>query len=406
MELEYTTIFEANQKAWLDPAIRRCLNEGGTRASKTYSILQLLILIAQNAKSPLLISVVGKTVPHLRLGCIRDFFKILGENEKDNPQWNASRLIYSFGKAEIEFFSAEDWKKVAGPTRDILYLYEVNRISWETALALDVRTTMFVFADWNPAGRFWIYDKWKDEPNVAWTHSTYLDALHVLPEGVVKNIESNREKDPNWFHVFGLGLLGKIENLVYPNYKEVEMLPEGDYFYGLDYGFSSDPTVLVKNVIIGENLYSQEMFYDYNHLTNDDIVRRINTLRPMVGNDPIYADADEPKSAVEIRKKGINIYAVDKTFYRIKYRIKKVNEYYQYWTSDSINCTKEQDNYMFIKKTDSATGLEYTSDDTTHYWSHGMSAREFAVVSCGHGVNQLPSARSNRAYAVSSRSYI
>jgi len=404
VDLTFTKVFADNDKAWLDPKIRRALNEGGTRSSKTYSILQLLIIIAQNSKSPLLISVVGRSIPHLRLGCIRDFFKILGENEKDNPSWNASRLIYNFGKCEIEFFSAENWEKVAGPTRDILYLYEVNRITWETALALDVRTTKFVFADWNPAGRFWIYDKWQNESDVRWIHSTYLDAKHVLPEAVVRNIESNKDKDPNWWRVFGLGLLGKIENLVYPHYREVDVLPDGDYFYGLDYGFSSDPTALVKNVIIGENLYSQEMFYDYNHLTNDDIAREMELLH-VPHSAPIYADANEPKSAEELRRLGFNVRAVDKAFNRVKYRIKKVNEYYQHWTSDSINCIKEQDNYMFVKKTDPNTGLEYISDDTTHFWSHGMTAREFAVVSYGHGGVSFPSARSNRGFAVSSRSH-
>ena len=41
----------------------------------------------------------------------------------------------------------------------------------------------------------------------------YLDAVDVLPPGVIANIESNKDKDPNWWNIYGLGKLGKVEGL-------------------------------------------------------------------------------------------------------------------------------------------------------------------------------------------------
>ncbi|MBA7589247.1 hypothetical protein ES708_31328 [subsurface metagenome] len=114
MEITTTRIYEENAQAWLDGK-RRSLNEGGTASSKTWSILQLLILIAQNAKSPLLISVVSESLPHLKRGAIRDFFRILDESQDNNPRYNKTEHTYLFGKGIIEFFGADEADKVRGP---------------------------------------------------------------------------------------------------------------------------------------------------------------------------------------------------------------------------------------------------------------------------------------------------
>ena len=71
------------------------------------------------------------------------------------------------------------------------------------------------------------------------------------------NIESNRG-DENWRHIYGEGKLGKVEGLVYPHFDQVEQMPDGDGFYGLDFGYSNDPTVLVHCVIRGSELFSRE----------------------------------------------------------------------------------------------------------------------------------------------------
>jgi phage terminase large subunit len=177
-----------------------------------------------------------------------------------------------------------------------------------------------------------------------------------------------------------LGLVGKIEGLVYPNFEQVDGLPDGEPFYGLDFGYAVDPTVLVKNVIVGGNLYSKQMFYIDRPMTNDDIAREMDLLR-ISHSAPIYPDPDEPKSADELRKRGFNIKQAEKGKGSVNFGIKKVNSYYQYWTKDSIECIKEQRNYRYITKREPNTGREYLSNETTHQWSHGMDARRYAVAS-------------------------
>ena len=374
MQIKTTNVYEKTIEAYMTPGIRRVLEEGGTSSSKTWSILELLIFIARGAKKKLLISVVSESLPHLKHGAIRDFFNILGETQKNNPNWNATDHIYRFKNAQIEFFGADDSAKVRGPRRDILFINEANNIPWDTAHGLDIRTNQFTFTDWNPVSEFWVHTNWVGQKENAYIHSTYKDALDVLPESVIRNIESNRDKDPNWWNVYGLGRLGKIEGLVYPHFKIVKELPDGDYFYGLDFGYTHDPSALVKNVIIDDSIYSKELFYETG-LTNQQIGKKFEEFGVRKNYDEIFADSAEPKSIDEISLMGFNIKGVSKGPGSINFRHQKMRQYKQYWTEDSLHCIKEQRNFRYIEDKNGKL-----TDKTTHNWSHGMDARDYGLM--------------------------
>ena len=119
---------------------RFVVNQGGTSSSKTYSTLQLLIIIAHKYDN-ILISVVAESLPHLKRGAIRDFTKIMQEEGLwSDENWNASDKIYSIGRTRIEFFSADNGDKLRGARRDILFINECNNVSWEAFQQLEVRT--------------------------------------------------------------------------------------------------------------------------------------------------------------------------------------------------------------------------------------------------------------------------
>ena len=383
VDFRYTRVFNETMDAWLEGK-RRVLHQGGTSSSKTFSVLQFLKEVAEQAKEPLLITVVSESLPHLKLGAIADFFNILGESPvKTNPNWRMTDFTYQRPdwKGKVQFFGADDAGKASGPRRQVLFINEGNNVPWVTARALDVRTDMFTIVDWNPTGEFWVHEYlsgsdvipgWiHDTENNAYVHSTYLDAVDVLPQSVIDRIEANKN-DPNWWRVFGEGLTGKLEELVHPNYEIVDQLPEGYYFYGLDFGFTNDPSVLTKNCIIGGDLYSQEIFYKVG-MTNNAIAQRMDLAKVSKFTDEIWADSAEPKSIQEIAEKGFNIVGADKKPGSVEYGIQKVNQYRHFWTKGSVNCMKEQDNYRYIKKTTDG-GREYISDDTTHFFSHGMDS--------------------------------
>ena len=356
---------------------RRCLHEGGTSSSKTVSILQALQVIAREALDPLLISIVSESLPHLKRGAMRDFFNILGESPDNNPYFNKTEGIYRRPdwKGWFDWFGADDDSKVRGPRRDILFMNEGNNIPWETARGLDIRTTRFTIVDWNPVSEFWAHENWLNQPENEYIHSTYLDANAVLPRQVVADIESYRERDPNWWNIYGLGKLGKIEGLVHPYFEQVDELPKGDVFYGLDFGFSGDPAVLVKNVIVNDALYSRELINETG-LTNDVLARKMDLLGVRKNYDEIFADSAEPKSIQELCEKGFNVKPCEKGQGSVEYGIQRVNQYRQFWTKDSLNAIKCQRNFRYIADKDGKL-----TEKTTHRWSDPMDARRYAVSS-------------------------
>ena len=366
-----TRIFNENAIAF-DTSKRRALNEGGTSSSKTWSILQLLIFIAQRASKPCLISVVSESFPHLNRGCIRDFRRIMGDAWSDGC-WSKSNHIYTFGKGQIEFFSADEPSKLRGGRRQILFINEANNVPYEGFKELDIRTELFTFLDWNPVSEFWAHESLIGKDENAYIHSTYLDARDVLPAEVIKNIESNKDTDPNWWNIYGLGRLGRIEGLVYPFFDQVDTLPSGDTFYGLDFGYT-DPVALVKCVVIGKALYCQELIYETG-LTNEDLIKRFDTLGIKRNHDEIFADSAEPKSIEEIHRAGYNIKPAPKGEDSVDFGHKKIREYKQHWTKDSLFCIKEQRNFRYILDKNGKI-----TDKTTHAWSHGMDARRYGLI--------------------------
>lgn len=374
MELKTTSVYQKLAQAWIDRK-RHIWIEGGTSASKTFSTIQLLILIAQYAKSSLLVSITSESLPHLKRGVLRDFFLILGESPSNNPRYNMSDHVYDFGKAKVEFFPADEPAKLRGGRRDILFINEINNIAYDSYRELDSRTRLCTIGDWNPTCEFFLHENGllTDEDS-CYIHATYLDALNVIPPEVVKNILDMGKRDPNWENIYIKGRLGKVEGLVYPFFEQIDELPQGNDHYGLDFGFSNDPTVLVRSVVENGALYSQELIYE-SGLTNDDIADRMLELGMKTNYDEIFADSAEPKSIEELRRRGFNVKPCPKGADSVEYGHQKIRQYKQFWTKGSLNCIKEQRNFRYIQDKDGKLTAK-----TTHLYSHGMDARRYGVV--------------------------
>jgi phage terminase large subunit len=141
MEIKATKVFEKNWEAMQNPNIRFCINQGGSRSSKTYSLCQLLIVWCL-ANPNKVVSIVRKTFPALRATVMRDFFEVLKDldlYEKSNH--NMSENIYRFANGSIvEFFSVDDEQKIRGRKRDIGWCNEANELWFEDFQQLNMRT--------------------------------------------------------------------------------------------------------------------------------------------------------------------------------------------------------------------------------------------------------------------------
>ena len=341
-------VFSETFEAWEDPQVRIIVNVGGARSGKTYAILQLLTLIANSSRKPLVESVVTQTFPQLRGGALRDMGNILA----DMPvEWreNRSTHTYEIGRSQIEFFSADDPMKVLGPQRDILFVNECHRLGYETVRQLMIRTSGKVFLDYNPVSAFWINEHILKRPDVAVIHSTYLDNPH-LSESQVAEIESHRN-DENWWRVYGLGLEGRLEGLVYPDWETVDRMPEGCRVrYGIDFGFN-DPTAVVKVGVLERKLYLEEVLCLPGLITSD-LSRKMEALGMRKRSDKIIGDSAAAEQIETLYRDGWNIHPSKKGKGSVVEGINRMKEYVicvvagsEHIADELLNYTWEKDRY-------------------------------------------------------------
>ena len=274
-------------------------------SSKSYSIVQLLITIALS-KPKTRISLVSHSLPHVKRGIYRDFKSIMEQwSIWDENDFKYTDFIYTFKNGSyIELFGLEDPDKAKGPARDILFINEANLISKALYDQLIIRTTGQVFLDWNPADFVsWVYDI-ADDPANKRIHSTYLNNISNLSDSQIKNIEQYKDlPDDFMWKVYGLGERGAAKELIYTQWKQYSETPNGDTFYGLDFGYVH-PAALIKVTHYEGQNYFEEIIYQ-SGLTLSDLSRLIKEKLPERAT--IYADAAEPKSIEELYRQGFNI---------------------------------------------------------------------------------------------------
>tara|TARA_R110001632_G_scaffold178379_3_gene298152 strand:+ start:14051 stop:15208 length:1158 start_codon:yes stop_codon:yes gene_type:complete len=340
LEINYGPVFIKNWKA--DTKI--VVNQGGTRSGKTYSLLQLLIVKAFENKGKVF-TIVRKSLPSLKMTAYRDFFEILNNldlySETDH---NKSDYTYNLNGNLFEFVSLDQPQKKRGARRDFLFCNEANELSWEDFFQLLVRTTDKIWLDYNPSDSFhWIYDKLLIRDDVSYIQTTYKDNP-FLEQTIVDEIERLQGTDDDYWRIYGLGERGLSRATVF----QFEMAddPKGKLVsFGLDFGFTNDPTSLVQVYKDGNDLYIHEMMY-HTQLTNSDIGEKFAELG-LTRYDEIWADSAEPKSIEELHRMGWNIKPTAKGADSIMAGIDILKRHKIYLTKGSDNAVREFQNYKW-----------------------------------------------------------
>jgi phage terminase large subunit len=363
-----TPVYDANYNAYIEGYPIIC-NEGGSRSSKSYSVMQLLIQIAVNEPMKR-ISCVSHSLPHIKRGVYRDFKLIMNELQLwDDNQFSYSDFIYTFKNGSyIELFGLEDEGKARGPGRDILFINEANLLTKPLFDQLAMRTTGQIFLDWNPADFVsWVYSV-ADNPKNKRIHSTYLNNKANLTESQINAIEAFKDlPDDFMWKVYGLGQRGAAKELIYTKWAVSELPNKGKVFYGLDFGYNH-PAALVKVEYHEGAHYVQELIYQSN-LTLTELIRKMQTLD--IGRGMIFADAAEPKSIEEIYRSGFNIHAANKDVWA---GIVKVKSFPLYLTDSSTNLKREIQSYKWKKdKEDNIIEEPVKANDD------GMDATRYAI---------------------------
>lgn len=344
--------------------------KGGSSAGKTIAIEA--ILMNKAIKNPnLRISIISQSVPHLKLGALRDFKQIMKDTKRWNrDNWHDTDKIYTFSNgAFIEFFSVDDETKVRGPRRDILYVNEANSIPFEVYRQASKRTNELIYLDWNPTHAFWFDKEIKGGKNVDFITLTYLDN-EAAPQAAIDDILEAKEKgffnpdlEPpelfkeeniknsywaNDYRVYGLGLTGKLQGAVF-EYILGDFDESLPFCFGLDFGFNPDPCGLVKVAVDHghKRIYLEEKAYLTN-LGTEAIERMLWNRNP--NNKIIIADSASKLTIYDLAGADLNIEAATKGSGSIEADIKLMQNYEIIVCGESPNLIMEFDNYTWNDK--------------------------------------------------------
>lgn len=338
---------------------------GGTSAGKTYGIIPILIDKAIRHKKD--ISIVSESMPHLRRGAMRDFKKIMQATGRwIDGNFSKSLSVYSFASGgSIEFFGVDQPDKLRGARRSILYINECNNVPFEAYQQLSIRTSDEVWLDYNPTNEFWVHKDVIDDPDVDLLRLTYKDNEALAP-AIIQEIEKAKEKAKdskywaNWWRVYGLGLTGSLEGVIFDNWTLIDALPAESKLLsiGLDFGYTNDPTAIIAVYYHNGMRIVNEMCYKTGMVNSD-----IAAMLPK--NVTVWADSAEPKSIEEIRRKGIDIRPVKKGKDSINFGIQLMQQQNYLITKSSTNLIKELRSYCWDKDKNDNT-LNKPIDDFNH----------------------------------------
>lgn len=331
----------------IDSSKRICILQGGTRSSKSYSALQWLLVRALTEPN-IVISVVRKSFPSMRVSIMRDWQTILKElGIWSDDEWSATEHIYTFDNGSmVEFMSIDNSEKRKGSSRDYLFVDECNELSREDWFQLFIRTRKKSIVAYNPSfgTTNYIFTEIHTHPESDLYISTYKDNP-FLERQIIEEIERLQFVNPEYYKIYGLGLPGNNIGTIF-SADLVEVIPDEAEFvaFGMDFGFVNDPTTLVAVYKWRQNLYFEELLYKKGLVTSD-IINELKRLE--VERNPIWGDSAESRLIEEIYRAGINIKPVKKGKDSIRMGIDIMHQHKLHILKSSMNIVKEFSEYVW-----------------------------------------------------------
>jgi phage terminase large subunit len=342
--------------------------QGSTSAGKTHGIIPVEIDYA--IKNPrILTTFVAESIPAVKSGCVKIFKDVMIDTERwDENQWLGSPLQYTFKNGSVIEFKSFDTvgKAKAAGKRDRLFLNEANHIPFHIADALMIRSKE-TFIDYNPDNQFWVHTEVLPEKNSEFLLLTYLDN-EACPEETIEDLnikmskaffnpledwndKNNIKSDywANWCRVYVRGEIGSLEGVIFNNWQQIDSIPSEARLlgYGLDFGYTNDPTAIVEIYLYNGQRIVNEICYQ-KELSNSQIVKFITTKLPC------YCDSAEPKSIAELRGYGVVAKGVTKGSDSVMFGIQTLQDNSYLVTSTSLNLINELRKYAWDK--DKRTG--------------------------------------------------
>lgn len=309
---EMVKIYSENQSR--DNKVIIC-NSGSSRSSKTWDFFHFLYAFCDHNKNKKQeVYILRNKLVDCRDFTFKEFEKclrVMGVWDEDKRK-ESPKPYYNILGNHIYFRGLDEDKEA--PPSDIIFVNEALEINSKKRLkGWRMRCRKALIMDWNPKYTdHWCFNL-VGQPNTFYTHSTYKDNKH-LQQSVVNEIEQyspwhlddihlpdnerrphptnilNGTADKYYWLVYGEGRKAVQEGAIFKNVKYIDEWPvDIGHSYGLDFGFTSDESALVKG---GENrtdIYLELLMYQSTERPED-----IDMYMTKIGiqkNVPITADS-------------------------------------------------------------------------------------------------------------------
>lgn len=301
----------------------------GSRASKKSATMALWCIVSMIKYPDANLLVVRKTYRTLKDSCFAQLkwaMRRLGVEQWFKCTESTLEITYRPTGQKILFRGLDDPLKVTSVTVDVgslcfLWIEEAYEVMSEDdfdrldesirgilpdGLYHQVTLTLNPWSD-----RHWIKKRFFDtpSPNVLAMTTNYM-CNEFLGDSDLALFEEMK-KNPKRYKVAGLGEWGAVDGLVYENWKEqtftideVRRLPGAKAIFGLDFGYTTDPTAFFCGIVDKNErrLYVFDELYERG-LTNRAIADKVQRLG--YAKETIIADCAEPKSIAELREFGL-----------------------------------------------------------------------------------------------------
>jgi len=231
----------------------------------------------------------------------------------------------------------------------------------------------------NPATKeHWIYQRffagkgvnaghngYKD--NVTYIHTTFKDNIENLSESFLLQLEDIRRRRPDRYnHQILGGWLDKAEGVVFSNWRTGMFNDSADFIYGQDFGFSVDPTTLIKVAIDRDRktMWIKTMYAKPGLSTKE--IGELN--RRYAGEDLIICDSAEPRLISELQE-YCNIKPTVKRSGSILSGIALVQDFDLIIDADSLELIKELNNYVWHER----------NERPVDKWNHQLDALRYSA---------------------------
>lgn len=293
---------------------------GGASSGKSHGVFQKIVLKAlkkwDKPRKILVLRKVGSTVRDSVFADVQAALSYFGVFNLCKVNMSAFRIGLPNG-AEFIFKGMDNPEKIKS-IKDVsdVVMEEASEFTLDdyTQLTLRLRDKAHkqkqIYLMFNPVSKAnWVYNAFfvKNPKNTVVYQTTYKDN-RFLDDLTKENIEELANRNEAYYKIYALGEFATLDKLVFPKYEkrllnkdELKQLPS---FFGLDFGFTNDPTAFMHVKIDRENkrLYILEEYVNKG-LLNNQIAEAITSLG--YSKEVIMADSAEQKSIAELQTLGL-----------------------------------------------------------------------------------------------------